>query len=68
MDVRQLEEKNKRLRSILSKIGVSTVGITTGHVKTEEIREVDHYKSNVRVPLSSMTQQQIDQSRIIKRQ
>ncbi len=67
-DVSALEQKNQRLRAILAKIGVSTTNITTGHIKTEEIREVDHYKSTVHVPLSSMTQTEIDDGRHVSRQ
>lgn len=54
-DVRSLESKNRRLREILSQLGINTVNVSTGVVKTEEIKEVDHFKSNVRVPLSSQT-------------
>jgi hypothetical protein len=57
-DVRQLELKNKRLREILSQIGVSTVGVSTGQVKTQEFNEVEHYKHLERITLDNQTKEE----------
>lgn len=51
-DVRSLEQKNRRLREILAQIGVSTVNVTTGNVKTQEMRDVEHFSNLRRVSLN----------------
>ena len=38
-DVRSLEEKNRRLREILAKIGISTTNISTGSIRTTTIND-----------------------------
>ena len=68
MDVNSLESKNRGLRDILAQIGIKTTNVSTGKVKTQEIREVDHFSSTMRVGLAQQTQQQLDNSRVVLKQ
>jgi len=56
VDVKSLENKNRRLRDILAQIGIKTTKVSTGKIKTEEIRECDHFQSTMRIGLEQQTQ------------
>ena len=61
-DVRSLQQKNQRLRQVLSTIGCKTTNVTTGQVRTEEIRDVEHLTSTVHHPLK---ESRVNESRVL---
>lgn len=67
-DVQGLEYKNRKLRDILAQIGIKTGTIQTGHVRTQELRDVEHFGHTERVPLEHQTKEQIKQGRSIIKQ
>lgn len=52
----------------MAQIGIKTGTIQTGYVKTQEIRDVEHFGHTERVPLENQTKEQIKQGRNIIKQ
>ena len=59
-DVRSLEDKNRRLRDVLAKIGISTTNVSTGNIKTTTIND------EIRTSVYRQAEPGIDTSHVIR--
>ena len=64
-DVQEMEGKNRRLREVLTSMGVTTTQAYDGAVTVVENREVEYQLQHERVALEQQSKQELEQQRVV---